>query len=245
MRPIPKQAIDLIKEFEGLELRVYPDPATGGEPYTGGWGHTGPDVKRGMKVTLPIAEEWLRDDIGIAARKLAGVIKADVLRDLSDGQYAALLSFAFNCGAKANWTIWRVVNSRQFDAVPAQLMRFNRAGGRVMRGLTRRRAAECVLWNSEAEEAEVPSHVTRGVGVTPPTPEPAKPLAQSKTLWTGAGVAAAGVVQGAQQVQSLVAPQADQNEWLGQFAGLLAVVIVGAGIAIMIFKFLDQRAKAR
>lgn len=243
MRPIPKQAIELIKEFEGLELRVYPDPATGGEPYTGGWGHTGPDVKRGMKVTLPIAEEWLRDDIGIAARKLAGVIKADVLRDLSDGQYAALLSFAFNLGAKQSWTIWKVINARQFDAVPAQIMRFNRAAGKVMRGLTRRRAAECVLWNSDEADEAPPSHVTRGVGVTPPAPEATKPLAQSKTMWTGAGVAVAGMAQGAAQVQAVVAPQADQHEWLGQLAGLLAVVIVGAGVAVMVFKWLDNRSK--
>lgn len=245
MRPIPKQALDLIKEFEGLELRVYPDPATGGEPYTGGWGHTGPDVKRGMKVTLAMAEEWLRDDIGIASRKLTGVIKADVLRDLSDSQYAALLSFAFNLGAKASWTIWKVVNARQFDAVPAQIMRFNRAAGKVMRGLTRRRAAECLLWNAEAADEAPPSHVTRGVGVTPPAPEATKPLAQSKTMWTGGGVAAAGVASGATQVQALVAPQADQNEWLAQLAGILAVLIVGAGIAVMVFKWLDQKAKAR
>ena len=245
MRPIPKQAIDLITEFEGLELKAYPDPATGGDPWTVGYGSTGPRVKPGLVITKLQALDMLREDIGHAARKLQGVIKADVLASLSDSQYAALLSFAFNLGAKPSWTIWKAVNARQFDAVPAQIMRFNRAAGKVMRGLTRRRAAECVMWNAEASEVEPPSHVTRGAGVTPPTPEPAKPLAQSKTLWAAGTATAAGVVQGAQQVQALVAPQADQNEWLGQFAGILAFVIVAAGIAIMVFKTLDQRSKTR
>lgn len=243
MRPIPKQALDLITEFEGLELKAYPDPATGGDPWTIGYGSTGPRVRPGMTITKLQALEWLRDDIDTAARKLASVVKPDILGILSDSQYAALLSFAFNLGAKPSWTIWKALNSRQFDAVPAQIMRFNKAAGKVMKGLTRRRAAECVLWNSEAEEDDQPSHVTRQVGMTPPTPEPTKPLQNSKTLWTGAGVAAAGVAQGATQVQALVAPQADSSEWLARFAGLLAVVIVGAGVAIMMFKYFDNRAR--
>ena len=243
MRPIPKEAIDIITEFEGLELKAYPDPATGGDPWTIGYGSTGPRVKPGMVITKAQALDMLREDIGHAARKLQGVIKADVLASLSDSQYAALLSFAFNLGAKPSWTIWKAVNARQFDAVPAQIMRFNKAAGKVMKGLTRRRAAECVLWNAEEADDLPPSHVTRGVGVTPPTPEPTKPLAQSKTLWTAGAATAAGALQGATQVQAIVAPQADSNEWLGQMAGFLAFVIVAAGIAIMVFKWMEQRSK--
>lgn len=243
MRPIPKQAIDIITEFEGLKLKAYPDPATGGDPWTIGYGSTGLHVMPGLVITKAEALDMLREDIGHAARKLQGVVNPDVLASLSDNQYAALLSFTFNLGAKPSWTIWKAVNARQFDAVPAQIMRFNKAAGKVMKGLTRRRAAECVLWNADEADDLPPSHITRGVGVTPPTPEPTKPLSHSKTLWTGAGVAAAGMAQGAAQVQAIVAPQADQHEWLGQLAGFLAVVIVGAGVAIMVFKWMDQRSK--
>lgn len=243
MRAIPKEAIDIVKEFEGLELKAYPDPATGAEPYTAGWGHTGPDVKLGMKVSLTKANEWLRDDLETASRKLGRVVKPEIIDMLTDGQYAALLSFVFNLGARPTWTIWKVLNSRQFDAVPAQIMRFNKAAGRVMKGLTRRRAAECVLWNSDEADEDPPSHVTREAGVTPPVPEHTRPLSKSGTMWTGAGVAAAGVAQGATQVQAIVYPQSDSHEWLAQLAGLLAIVIVGAGVAVMVFKWLEQRRK--
>lgn len=242
MRPIPQQAFDIIKEFEGLKLTGYLCPA--GIP-TAGWGHTGPDVKVGMKYTRARAEAWLRADIAHAARRLAGVIKPDVLEDLTDGQYAALLSFVFNLGAGSKWTIWKRINARQFDAVPAQLMRFVNAGGKRLPGLVRRRGAEAALWEAgEDDEPETPpSSTTRMIGMTPPTPATEKPLTVSKTMWTGAGVAASGVVAGAQQVQALVAPQMQYHEHLQTLGAIVAGLVVIGGIAVMVFKWLEQREK--
>ena len=54
---------ELIKSFEGLELRAYPDPATGGAPWTAGYGHTGADVRPGMAVTQEMANAWLDSDV--------------------------------------------------------------------------------------------------------------------------------------------------------------------------------------
>jgi hypothetical protein len=172
------------------------------------------------------------------------VVKADVLADLSDSQYAALLSFVFNLGAGAKWAIWKRINARQFDAVPAQLMRFVNAGGKRLPGLVRRRAAEAALWEQVDDEPEVPPSTTlRMIGMTPPTPVIEKPLTVSKTMWTGAGVAASGVVAGAQQVQALVAPQMQYHEHLQTLAAIVAGLIVAGGIAVMIFKWLEQREK--
>jgi lysozyme len=241
MRPTPQQAFEIIKEFEGLKLTGYNCPAG---IATAGWGHTGPDVKVGMKYTRARAEAWLRADIAHAAKRLSGVVKADVLADLSDSQYAALLSFVFNLGAGAKWAIWKRINARQFDAVPAQLMRFVNAGGKRLPGLVRRRAAEAALWEQVDDEPEVPPSTTlRMIGMTPPTPVIEKPLTVSKTMWTGAGVAASGVVAGAQQVQALVAPQMQYHEHLQTLAAIVAGLIVAGGIAVMIFKWLEQREK--
>lgn len=241
MRSIPQQAFDVVKEFEGLKLTGYLCPA--GVP-TAGWGHTGPDVKVGMKYTRARAEAWLRADLAHAARRLDAVVKADVLAELSDSQYAALLSFVFNLGASAKWQIWKRINARQFDAVPAQLMRFVNAGGKRLPGLVRRRSAEAALWEQVDDEPEVPPSTTlRMIGMTPPTPVTEKPLTVSKTMWTGAGVAASGVVAGAQQVQALVAPQMQYHEHLQTLAAIVAGLIVAGGIAVMVFKWLEQREK--
>ncbi len=242
MRPIPPQAVAIIKEFEGLKLVGYLCPA--GVP-TAGWGHTGPDVRVKVRYTRDKAEAWLLADIQHAANRLAGVVKADVLADLSDCQYAALLSFVFNLGAGSKWTIWKRVNARRFDQVPSELMRFVNAGGKRLPGLVRRRGAEAALWEEgdNGETETPPSTTLRMIGMTPPTDANAKPLTVSKTMWTGAGVAASGVVAGAQQVQALVAPQMAYSEHLQTLGAIVAGLIVAGGIAVMVFKWLEQRDK--
>jgi GH24 family phage-related lysozyme (muramidase) len=213
--------------------------------WTIGYGHVGPEVRSGYTIDRAKALDYLRQDLGHAAFRLSQKVRGDVIDGLTDQQYAALLSFVFNLGA-GDWKIWKVLNSRQFDAVPGELMRFTYAGGRQIKGLVNRRLAEAALWSDgrpDLVEAEVPSSVTRQIGMTPPTPTAEKPLAKSKTLWTGAGVAVAGAVQGIQQVQGIVAPQIEHSDLLRNFAGLLAVLIVAGGVAIVVFKWLDARSR--
>lgn len=240
MRPIPPQALAIVKEFEGLRLTGYLCPA--GVP-TAGWGHTGDDVAVGVKYTRNQAEAWLRADLAHAAARLARVVKPDVLADLSGGQYAALLSFVFNLGAGANWTIWKRVNARQFDAVPHQLMRFVNAGGKRLPGLVRRRGAEAALWEQgDDDEPETPpSTMTRLVGVTPPTPQHA-PAAPVVTALVGA---VGAVPVAATQIQGALAPYADHSPMVGQAVAIIATVAAAAAVVVLVLTWMQRRAAKR
>lgn len=241
MRPIPPGAAEFVARHEGLRLESYLCPAG---VWTIGYGSTGPGVHAGMRITKAQALKYLADDLKTAAARLHSVVTRDVIDDLTDNQYTALLSFVFNVGAKPHWTIWKRLKAREYEQVPAQLLRFVNAGGRRLEGLANRRSAEVALWRTgepnTADEAP-PSSFTRAEP-TEPTPEPVKPMVQSKTAWTGGAIAAVGAVQaGAQQVQALVAPQAQHSEWLGQLLGLTAMLIVAGGVAILVFKWVESR----
>jgi lysozyme len=137
-------ALPLVQRFEGCRLHAYPDPATGGDPWTIGWGHTGPDVHPGLVWTQRQADEALR-------RELAGFgerVDALVIVPLQAHELAALASFAYNVGI-GNFrgsTLLRKLNAGDRVGAAYQFLRWNRAAGRVMRGLTIRRAAERALF---------------------------------------------------------------------------------------------------
>jgi len=138
-RQVNKAGLDLIKSFEGLRLEAYPDPGTGGDPWTVGYGST-KGVKKGMKITVQEAEQRLIMDLQDACK----AVERYVTIPLNDNQFAALVSFTFNVGAGnlAVSTLLKRLNEGEYGSVPMQLMRWNRANGRVLSGLTRRRAAE-------------------------------------------------------------------------------------------------------
>lgn len=137
--------VDLIKEFEGFEARAYPDPGTGDEPWTIGYGHTG-DVRPGMVITPAQGETLLKRDLA----KFEGVVNEAVTTPIDQHQFDALVSFAFNCGPAnlRSSTLLKMVNARNFVGAKAQFGRWNRAAGRVMTGLTRRRKAEAALFGA-------------------------------------------------------------------------------------------------
>lgn len=143
-----KAGIDLIVRYEGVVTSAYPDPGTGGEPWTIGVGHTSavgpPDVKKGMKITKADALDILKKDL---ATFEAGVRKA-VKVPLTDSQFAALVSFAFNVGL-GNFrksSVLRAVNLGQHDKVPGRMGLWVKAAGRVLPGLVKRRRAEGKLY---------------------------------------------------------------------------------------------------
>lgn len=138
-RQVNKAGLDLIKSYEGLRLNAYPDPATGGDPWTVGYGST-KGVKKGMTITVQEAEQRLIMDLQDACK----AVERFVTVPLNDNQFAALVSFTFNCGAGnlAVSTLLKRLNEGEYASVPMQLMRWNKAAGKVMAGLTRRRAAE-------------------------------------------------------------------------------------------------------
>jgi lysozyme len=145
-RKINEKGLELIKQFEGLELEAYPDPGTGGEPWTIGYGHTNPGkIKKGDKLkTEQEAEELLVKDI---ARFEDGVNQL-VRQPISLNQFSALVSFSFNVGLGnlKSSTLLALVNTNKFPEAALQFERWNKAAGRILPGLVRRRKAEAALF---------------------------------------------------------------------------------------------------
>lgn len=148
-RKVGRAGMDLIKSFEGLELKAYPDPATGGDPWTIGYGHTGPEVKRGLVWTEAQADAAFAADI---ARFAAGVAKliGDALT--KPGQFDAMVSLAYNIGLGNFGTSTLLKLHKAGDPIRAagQFSVWNKAAGKAMTGLTRRRAAEAALYRGAA-----------------------------------------------------------------------------------------------
>ena len=143
---IPSQnCYDLIKNFEGCKLEAYPDPATHGEPITIGVGHTG-GVKLGDVITQEQADEYLVSDVSHAANAVNQMVD----ENMTQGQFDALCSFAFNLGIGnlKNSTLLKKLNSGDIQGAADQFLVWNKAAGKVMAGLTRRREAERTLFLS-------------------------------------------------------------------------------------------------
>lgn len=140
---IGKAGLDLIKDFEGLKLRAYLCPAG---ILTIGYGSTGPHVTAGKVITEAQAVELLKDDLDRFEKAVTRLVTVP----LTQNQYDALVSFAFNVGISAleRSTLLKRVNARLFDQAAAEFAKWNRAAGRPLAGLTRRRAAEAALFKS-------------------------------------------------------------------------------------------------
>ena len=135
------KGLALIKSFEGLELRAYKCPA---DVLTIGYGSTGPHVKPNMVITEKQAEDLLRQDLVRFERAVTRLVTVPI----SQNQYDALVSFTFNLG-EGNFsrsTLLKRVNARDFSGAQREFAKWNRAGGVVLAGLTRRRAAEARLF---------------------------------------------------------------------------------------------------
>ena len=142
MRHITQNGLDLIKRFEGFSRTVYFCPA--GYP-TIGYGHVVKDDEDfSAGIDEEKAEELLRQDAQIAERAVLRLINVP----LTDSQFDALVSFTYNLGGGAlqRSTLRRKINREEHAEVPEQFMRWVWAGGRKLKGLVRRRAAEVGLY---------------------------------------------------------------------------------------------------
>lgn len=111
---------------------------------TAGVGHTGPDVYPGLRISLEQSRQWLREDLD----KFEALVDRSVKVPLSDNQFGALVSFAFNVG-EGNFgksTLLKKLNAGDYDSVPSELMRWVHSKGKRMQGLVNRRAQEGALW---------------------------------------------------------------------------------------------------
>ena len=141
-----ERGLEFIAEHEGLELHAYPDPGSGGDPWTIGYGHIR-GVKPGDTCTAEQAMQWLREDVAEAEQAIERLVKVD----LTQGQFDALVSFIFNLGAKnfGDSTLLKMLNAGNFEGAEGQFQRWDKAAGRVMAGLTKRRHAEAALFAGE------------------------------------------------------------------------------------------------
>jgi lysozyme len=144
MMKTSEAGIALIEEFEGCILDAYPDPATGGAPWTIGFGHTA-GVAPGARCTREQAVQWLREDVAWAEAAVNRLVAVP----LEQHQFDALVSFTFNLGqgALASSTLLRLLNAGRRAEVGPQFLRWNNGPNGPMPGLTRRRAAERALFD--------------------------------------------------------------------------------------------------
>ena len=146
---VSKAGLALIKSFEGLLLKAYPDPATGGAPWTIGYGHTGPEVRKGLVWTQAQANNALADDVS----RFADGVKALLdVAPTTQGQFDAMVSLAYNVGIGnfSGSTLRKKHVAGDYAGAAAEFAKWNKAGGRVMAGLTRRRAAEAAMYRGQA-----------------------------------------------------------------------------------------------
>ena len=166
MNRIDQDGINLIKKWEGLYLKAYQDSVG---VWTIGWGsikntNLGIDVYPGLVITREKAEEWLHvelDEKAVALNRLLNV-------PVSQGEFNVLMSFEYNLGIGAlqHSTLLKLLNQRNYDAVPAQILRYDHGDGRVIRGLTERRRDEARIWTAAAHGVQGP-HTE-----TPTSPHP-------------------------------------------------------------------------
>lgn len=137
---VGEKGLNLIKRFEGLELATYRCPAG---VWTIGYGHT-KTARPGQRITESKAEDLLKEDLKWVER----AIEKNVRVDLTQEQFDALASWTYNLGETnlRSSTMLRRLNNGEYDAVPSEMKRWNKSGGRVLKGLVRRREAEAALW---------------------------------------------------------------------------------------------------
>ena len=165
-------ARSIVQEFEGCELSAYPDPGTGGEPWTIGWGATrimGRAVKRGETITQGQADAQLEQDLRRFRDGAVSILPA--VRSWPAAQQAALVSFAFNVGLGAMESSTLIKRLRDGEdpeeVIEQELPRWHKGGnGQPLPGLVRRRAAEVALFMGR----KVPPAPAQAV-----TPAPARP----------------------------------------------------------------------
>ena len=139
---ISTDGINLIKSFEGCRLIAYKDSVN---VLTIGWGHTGADVLEKQEISQEQADTLLQNDLNKVCASVNNLIK--VL--LSQNKMDALVSFTFNLGSGnlGSSTLLRLINMGAYNDASKQFIRWNKAGGKVLDGLTRRRKAEQALFN--------------------------------------------------------------------------------------------------
>lgn len=142
-------------EFEGSKLVAYPDPITGGDPWTVGRGHTGPEVHEGTTITPKQSDDYFEGDMDWVVRAVNAAVKVP----LTQNQFDALCSIVGNVGPGSKYkdgiiqlkngqpsTLLRKLNSFDYQGAADQFLLWISPGSSVSKGLLRRRTAERLLF---------------------------------------------------------------------------------------------------
>lgn len=150
---ISDAGVEFIKRFEGFSKVSYPDPGTGGRPYTIGYGTTrinGRSVELGMTCTEEEAFQWLANDVNDYLHQVEHAIEPV----LYQSQVDAIASFVYNvgCGNFLKSTLLKKINACDWQGASLEFLKWNRAAGKVMKGLTKRRTAESEVFMRDVNE---------------------------------------------------------------------------------------------
>lgn len=145
-----------LQHREGLSLTAYPDPATRGAPWTICWGHTGPEVHKGLAVTREQCELWLAADIAKAEATLRKYIRVPVRQ----GQWDAYVSFVYNAGGEnfRRSTMLRLLNAGDWQGSCNQFPHWIYANKMRLEGLAVRRFGEQRQCLTYGPYVYVPNH---------------------------------------------------------------------------------------
>ena len=138
-----QEGLALIKKFEGCRLKAYRCSAN---VLTIGYGHTG-GVKEDDTISQPEADELLENDIA----KFEEYVSDNVIVELKQYQFDALVAWTFNLGVGnlRSSTMLKKLNESDYDSVPSEMKRWNKAAGKTLDGLIRRRKAEGLLFENK------------------------------------------------------------------------------------------------
>lgn len=225
------EGLATVKEFEGLRLKAYKCPAA---VWTIGYGHTSaagvPIVNADLQITKDDAEEILKRDMVQYEDGVKKLVKVAI----TQGQFDALVDFAYNAGVGAlqKSTLLKKVNAGKFDEVPAEFMKWTKGGGKELPGLVRRRRAEVKLWRGLDTDVPVVHTQAR---FTPDQPKASKSITQSKEA-NGAMIAGgAGAIAVVQEVMPIVKEGGDILSAMSGTALVCIVIMIAAG-AIWYFR---------
>ena len=137
-------AAALVRKWEGCHLKAYPDPASGGDPWTIGFGATGPGIRRGVVWTQQQAEQRLEQDV----KRFVDGVRRLLQRPATDKQLGAMASLAYNIGLARfeKSTLLRLFNEGKPEAACKQFGVWVMASGKRMQGLANRRADEAKVF---------------------------------------------------------------------------------------------------
>ena len=155
-KPIGAAGLALIQKFEGCRLTAY-KPVPTEKYWTIGWGHYGPDVREGGRITQAEADAMLAADCQRFADAVDNPAYCPLTAQLNANQRDALISFTFNCGAGCLKTLCK---GRSLAQICEAMALYDKSGGKPLAGLTRRRRAEQELFNTPVPGGEEETKVT-------------------------------------------------------------------------------------